>query len=47
MFGYSAVLFPRPTRFVASVFSVVAVAHTLHDLYYMLKAYSAKASQDD
>jgi hypothetical protein len=47
LFGYSAVLFPRQTRFVASVFSVVTVAHTLHDLYSMLKAFSAKAGQGD
>jgi hypothetical protein len=46
LFGYSVVLFPRPTRFVASVFSVVTVANTLHDLYDMLKHYSAKAGQD-
>jgi hypothetical protein len=47
LFGYSAVLFQRPSRFIATVLSVVTVADTLHDVYAMLKASRAKASQDD
>ncbi|HYI16022.1 MAG TPA: DUF1360 domain-containing protein, partial [Thermomicrobiales bacterium] len=42
--GYGAVLFPRQTRFVASVFSIVAISDLLNDLFNLLTSLRERAS---